>query len=522
MKLHNFDILVLVVYFLSQIGIGLWCARRSRSTSQYFLGDQNFPGWVLGISLIGAAISSITFIAAPADAFKTAWLRFVPNLAYPLVAMVAAIYFVPFFRRGTLVSSYAYLRFRFGDSISIFSSLLFVVTYLVWVSSILYLLAILLQSITGISFEVALLVSGGVTTFYTVKGGYTAVIWTDVIQTFVLLLGAFFCLGVIIHLLPGGLGQIVQVGLESKRLSFWDVDAAGVLQPQPWGFSLSEKTITMLFLAGLTQYMGSMFGQNVVQRVVSAGSLAAARRSILWLGFGCLPVWALFKFLGTALFVFFQEFPHSVAAEVLDGTRKAEEIVPFFIVEFLPHGVIGVVIAGALAAAMSSLSAGINTTSMVFVEDLYRRYWTREAAPQHYRRVALLSSLAVSVLMIGGSWLIHQLNAVTLLDLSMSIMAVLSSGKPAIFLLAMFTTRVHLGALWVSLSLCLLFVIYSTLGTLGILPEPLRLPVNSYYVAIFANLGMMAFALLLSTFWRRPSRNLTNLTVWTQDKTPIH
>ena len=219
MTLHPLDVAVVLAYLVVTLAIGLYFSRRNHTTERYFLGGRNFPGWAIGLSFIGSTISSVTFIAYPADSFKTAWLRLLPPLAFPLVVMLAAYAFIPFFRRGTAQSAYHYLYLRFGKGVSIYAATVYLMAQLVRAATITYLLAILLASMTGLSVVICIALAAGTTALYTVKGGFEAVVWTDVIQTVVLLAGAVACIGFVIHALPGGVTQIFQEAWESPTLS---------------------------------------------------------------------------------------------------------------------------------------------------------------------------------------------------------------------------------------------------------------------------------------------------------------
>jgi Na+/proline symporter len=147
------------------------------------------------------------------------------------------------------------------------------------------------------------------------------------------------------------------------------------------GVSLTEKTALMLVLVGVAQYIAGQLDQDTVQRWCSAKSAREARKSMIVLGLGALPIWTTFMFLGTCLWVYFQHFPSEVATAVLGGTRKAEDILPHFIVTVLPPGLAGLVVSAALAAAMGSLSGSINSSGMVWVNDIYRLYLARDGMP---------------------------------------------------------------------------------------------------------------------------------------------
>ncbi len=522
MKISFLDFAVILIYFAVTLAVGYMVGRRAQSTGQYFLANKSFSGWAIGISLIGSIISSVTFLGIPADSFKTAWLRFLPNLALPIVALIAARYFVPFFRRGTITSAYEYLSLRFGGSISTYAAIAFLLIQVLRTSVIAYLLSLLLEGITGWSFTTCLMVTVGVTAIYTVKGGIKAVVWTDVVQTIVLLLGVVVCIVYIVDALPAGLATIFSDANAHHKLSVaHDYNTATAsLERVGTGFSLSEKTVLMLLIAGFVQYLGGQFEQSTVQRWCVATTAAEARRSVYVMGFGCVPVWALFQFLGTALFVYFLHFPDPVAGEIAAGTRKAESIVPYFITEFLPTGLRGLVIAGALAAAMSTLSACINSASMVIVNDLYKKIGPARS-DGHYLAVAKGAALAVSLLMIGGALLIYTAETVTLTDLILTLVALISSGVPGIFLAGMLTRRVSLAGAWTGLAASLLFVLWVKANDLGLTPDALRFGLFPYYVAIVGNVLSFGVAYLASLVRPAPTQALSNLTVWDQAETPL-
>jgi len=358
MTLHPLDVAVVLAYLGVTLAIGLYFSRRNHTTERYFLGGRNFPGWAIGLSFIGSTISSVTFIAYPADSFKTAWLRLLPPLAFPLVVMLAAYAFIPFFRRGTAQSAYHYLYLRFGKGVSIYAATVYLIAQLVRAATITYLLAILLASMTGLSVVICIVLAAGTTALYTVKGGFEAVVWTDVIQTVVLLAGAVACIGFVIHALPGGVTQIFQEAWAAQKISFHDLNpATGRLEPVPLGFSLTEKTAIMMLFVGVSNYVTGQLDQDSVQRWCSARSAREARKSMFVLGFGALPIWSGFMFLGTSLWVFYQHFPSDVSTAVLGGTKKAEGILPHFIVNQLPHGLAGLVMSAALAVRWPASAA---------------------------------------------------------------------------------------------------------------------------------------------------------------------
>jgi SSS family solute:Na+ symporter len=300
----------------------------------------------------------------------------------------------------------------------VYAAVVYLILQIVRTSTITYLLSVLLSSLTGLATPMCIALAAGITAVYTVKGGFEAVVWTDVMQTIVLMMGAVACIGVIAYALPGGLGQVISEALAAGKLSFQDLNPkTGLLEPIRLGFSLSEKTAMMLILVGAAQYISGQLDQDSVQRWCSARSPREARKSMVVLACGAMPIWATFMFLGTCLWVYFRHFPSDFAASVLAGTRKAEDILPHFIITVLPPGVAGLVISAALAAAMGAMSASINAASMVWVNDIYRLYLVRGRGDSHYLRMSRGASLTMALIMSGGALLLYRSSAATLMDI---------------------------------------------------------------------------------------------------------
>lgn len=517
MTIHFVDWLVLAAYFSATVLIGLGVSRRSKKgTDAYFLGGRSFPGWAIGISLIGSMVSSVTFLAYPADSFKTAWVRFLPNLAFPLIVLVSGWLFIPFFRRGTISSAYEYLSARFGPIISVYAAIIFLMSNIFRIATITCLSAMLLSAAMGIPVSWSILLAGGITGLYVVKGGLEAAIWTEVMQTIVLLCGAILCIGFVLWHVPGGLGQVIAEGWHAGKFSFADLNPnSGLLEPTGFGFSLTEKTGPMLVLVGFVQYLGGKLDQITVQRWCAAKSAKEARKSMVVLGVASVPIWALFMFLGTCLWVYFQHFPTPVSEAALSGTGKAEEILPHFIVTVLPAGAVGLVIAAALAAAMSTLAGCISAISMVWVRDLYQPYLIKGRADKHYLRVGFAASIAASALMMGGAWLFYKSDSKTFADLALILSALMGGGIPAAFLLGMLTRIVDLQAVITGLLANAIFTAWALSMQFGFVNNIFDL----YYTAILGNALTFGIGYLSARLRRlKPAEGLANLTVWDQSR----
>lgn len=507
----------MLVYSLLVVGIGLHFSRRGRSTESYFLGQRNFPGWAVGLSFIGATISSVTFIAYPADSFKTAWVRFLPNLAFPLIAMLAAFVLVPFFRRGRVHSAYHYLGLRFGMPVSVYAALVYMLAQGVRMATITYLLSVLLSSMTGLGPVWCIVLAAGITALYTVKGGFEAVVWNDVLQTIVLVAGALTCIAVVIASVPGGLSGIIGEALGAGKLSFNDLNVAtNQLEPVSGGFSLLEKTVPMMILVGAAQYVTGQLDQDSVQRWCAARSLKEARKSMYVLGFGALPIWAGFMFLGTSLWVYFQHHSDDVSTAILAGARRPEDILPHFILMVLPPGVAGLVISGALAAAMGSLSCCINAASMVWVNDLYRPHLAKGRGDAHYLRVSRGAALAFSGVMAGGAYLFHIANAKTIMELGIIATAVFGGGISGAFLFGLLTRRGDFRAVVIGIVITAGFTGYTVASQANIVPRFF----NPYYTAILANVVMFVVCVVASWILPTSPRDLRGLTFWDSEPEP--
>jgi SSS family solute:Na+ symporter len=521
MQLHWLDIGMLLLYLLGMAATGLYFSRRNVSTEEYFVGGRSFPGWVIGLSMAGTAISSITFIAMPADSFKTSWIRFIPYFAMPFAALFAARFIVPFFRRGPVYTAFEYLETRFGPGIRVYAALAYGVVQLTRISMVLYLVSLMLHEVTGLSPTACILLGGGFVALYTIVGGIDAVIWTDVVQTIVLALGSVICLGVIIAALPGGLGEIIDTAAAHGKFGFAEL-VGGKLIPIDWGFSISEKTGTMIFLLGvlwfLTEYSSS---QHWIQRYCAAKSANEARKALYVAVAASVPIWFFFNFLGTSLFVFFEVFPAPAATDMLTGAARAEGIVPYFVMHHLPPGLAGLVIAAALAAAMSSLDSSINAISAVGVVDLYQRHIASGRSDRHYLRVAWVIAAGASLVMLAGAILLLHSDTKTLQDTSIIIASLAGGGLFSIYFLGFFTNRGDARSIGLGIAFTLAFTGWTLLDKAGALPASLAVPFDLYYTSTIGNALMFVVGFTAGTFLPARERDLTNLTHWRQDGSPL-
>ncbi|GMW00148.1 MAG: sodium:solute symporter [Candidatus Hydrogenedentota bacterium] len=526
------DWVVLIAYFAGMVAMGPIFASSSKTTEGYLLGDRNFKGWLLGFSMFATSISSVTFMAYPADAYKTAWYRMSPNWVMPIAILVATTLFLPFFRKTHITSAYEYLEGRFGPWTRVYAAAAFIVMQFVRVSLILYLIALLMKNMFGWNPYVCIVAGGVITTFYSVMGGIKAVLWTDFIQSLVLWAGGLIALFVIITKIPGGISEIVSTAADAGKFSMSDISGKPgdlELYPVPWlpdaskGFTmLADKTVLLFMLVGLGRWLAEYCSnQNVIQRCVASKTPGEARVAMWTCCLFSVPTWAMFMFLGTALWVFFQQNPTPDSMAILSGERKAEDILPYFVIHFMPPGITGLVIAAVLAAAMSSLSSSVNSVSAVSLVDIYRRHVAPGRSDDHYVFVAKSVGWGLGVVMIVGATILMQAQNTTLQDKANILTAMTSGGLLGLYLLGFFTKVGDDRAILVAIGFTMLFTLWLSLSSAGALSPSLKAPIFPYYTDLIGHIIFFAVGYTLGAMLPKRDRDLTNMTWWTMDDKPL-
>ena len=493
---------VVALFLLGMAGMGVYFLKRNNSSEEYFLGGRKIPGWALGLLMVGTSISSITFLALPAAAFVLDYRQLTPNLFMPVAALIACWIFIPFFRRGLKTTAYEYLESRYGTGIRIYAALYSLLGQLLRLAIILYLVVLPLSEMLDISESTAILAFGVITCFYTVFGGIEAVVWTDVVQTVILLGGGLLCVAAVALQLPGGLPQILEIGMEYDKFSLGPLD-----------FSFSERTFWVMSLIGFIGFISEFSSnQNVVQRYIAAPTLREARKATLICIVMSLPTWIFFFFIGSCLFAYYKVFP---SAEV--AAMKPDDVLPHFILTEIWPGVGGVIIAACLAAAMSSLSSSINAVSTIWTID-FLRLMRRKGNDRFELVNAKLASGAAGIIMIAGAWGISLIPRESVYDLSAILGALLCSAGLTPFMLGFFTTRIGNRAILSGMYAALVFSVYNILNYFKLLPEPLQWNIHIYMAGPVCNGVMLAAALAYSLFRPEPvTEQLRGLTVWTLD-----
>jgi len=356
---------VVVVYLLGMVGVGYWFMKReaASSTEAYFRGGQRVPWWVAGLSIFATMLSALTFMGIPARAYQTDVTWYIGQLPILIVVPLVVLCYLPFFRKLDLTSAYEYLEKRFNLASRVFASLSFILFHIGRIAIVLYLPALALAAVSDIGVIPAILIIGVLCVIYTVMGGIEAVVWTDAIQALVLMGGAILCFVLVLFRVDGGIGSVYEIANADNKLFEnlrWD------------NFDIADGTTTaiVLFVAFLfNSLVPYTSGQDVVQRYVTTKDIGAARKSLwttMWMSvFGSLVFFAL----GAAIYAFYKTHP----MQLDPALPKTDSILPFFIMQQLPVGVSGLIIAAIFAASQSTISSSLNSVATAWIKDFDAR-----------------------------------------------------------------------------------------------------------------------------------------------------
>ncbi len=502
-SLHVVDYLIIGASLVLSLGVGLRFAKAQSTTSKYFAAGGNVPVWAIGLSIFATLISSITFLAYPGDGFAGNWVRLVQGFMVPIVVLVGIGFIVPMYRKVIGLSAYEYFERRFGYLARLYASLAFVLAQFTGMGSVFFLLALAVSSMTGIGVVTTIVILGLVVTVVTLVGGMEAVIWLDVIQGVLLILGGLVTLLVIAVKLDGGLGRVFSVAAAEDKVSLGSFD-----------WNLVELTFWVMAINGIF-YAVQKYGtdQTMVQRYLTARSDREAIRASITGVLMVVPVWVMFMFIGTALFVFYQD------ASLPEGLR-ADAVFPHFILNEMPAGVVGLIIAALLAAAISSLDSDLNCLAAVGVDDYYKKLRPRSTEAQRVRVGKIIVVLS-GVGSIVVALIYAAVGAAGVLATVFALYAIFSGGIAGMFLLGIFVPRVNKQGLHIGIAVCVLFtaaaLLSSTEFSFGGEPRiwldlgPLNYTQHNYMLGVYSHLVLFGVAWAASYFFpaREVDRNLT-------------
>lgn len=350
------DLIVIGAYLAALVGIGLHFARRQRTTEEYFVASRSVPGWAMGLSLLATIITSVTFIAYPGAAYAGDWSLLVPGFLFVATLGLVGAIIVPFFRSVVRMSAYEYFGQRFGSGVRLYASATFAIGHFSKMGFVFYLLSLTMSSMTGWPVDRIILFTAAVTVLYTLLGGVEAVVWSDVLQGFVLWIGILVSLGFLLLLPKPGPMAALALPWHAHKMS---------LGSTAWRFD--KPTLIVLVIYGFFFYLQKYTAdQTVVQRYLLARSDKSALRGIALGAALCLPVWTAFMLIGSLLWSFYR-----LTGEALPAGLKPDQMFPHFLVTHIPPGLAGLFLAALMGSAMAMLASDMNCLAVIGVEDFY-------------------------------------------------------------------------------------------------------------------------------------------------------
>ena len=418
--------LILFSYLALMLGVGFWFARRQTSTEEYFLAGRRMPWLVVALSMFASLTSAVTYMGVPGTVYTENTSFVLAAIVSPIVAPFVVYLFYPFYRRLKVTTSYEYIDRRFGASARYAVSVLFLLARVGWLGTVIYVPALTLSVVTGINLTLAILLMGILATTYTVMGGLTAVLWTDVLQFIILMGGAIWVAVELIQSVPGGIGGILEFGSQAGRIKLAD-----------WTPSFYELSAPIILLSYFFQFMQDYGSDQVtVQRLLAVKTFRGMIKSVVFNSFTDFFIIVLLTFVGLGLFVYFQQHPQELAPGI-----ERNEILPFYIMAALPQGVSGLVITGIFAAAMSSMDSGINSVTSVVVNDFIKPLRKRLGDDRSDVRLARMCTLALGIFATLVSFVVSYIDDI--LQAAQTFLGLFSGPVLALFLLGILTRRAN-------------------------------------------------------------------------------
>lgn len=391
MSLSAADYAVIGVYLLAITAFGSWFARHQKTTRDYFLTDRSVPWWAICFTIVATETSTLTFIGIPAQAYGGNMTFLQLAIGYIIGRVLVSIIFIPAYFRGELFTSYQLLQRRFGTRVKTMAAVIFLITRSLADGIRLFTTALVISIVTQVPVTGVVLVLGAAMIVYTMHGGLSAVIWTDVVQMFVYIAGAVAVAWSLLDRIPGGWPEVVRAGQETGRFVFFDPAFDLTRAYTIWAGVLGGVALT-LSTHGTDQFL--------VQRLLSARSAKEASRGLILSGFIVFAQFILFLLIGVMLFTYYQHVP------LPQTLLRADQILPIFVVSELHHGLAGFIVAAIVAAA---LSPSLNAMAATTVSDFYLPYFNPAADQATQMRISKLATVGWGVVQlavaIGAQWM---------------------------------------------------------------------------------------------------------------------
>ncbi len=418
---------VLGLYFLLMAGMAWHFMRKKKTADDYFRGGGRIPWYVAGMSIFATMLSSVTFLAAPAQYYMSDWRYFPMTIGIFALAPLVIHCYLPFFRRLNVASAYAFLEQRFNSAVRLFASGAYVVFMISRVAIVTLLPALALNAMTGVSIDGCILMCGAATIVYCAFGGFEAVVWSDFVQGIVLVSGAFAIFFALLHGTDGGVSGAWEMASAHGKTTLLDLRFMAT-EPVLW------VVLVLAFIENLSSYTSD---QCVIQRYMSVKDEKSAARSIWFNGVFTVIVSALFCAIGTALWTYYRSHP-----EMLDPSLpKSDSILPFFIVSGLPPALAGLVAAALFAATVSTLSANLSSAATALTADFVLKF-RPGISPEAQVRWGRAFTFAAGIIGIAAALVLAHTDTRSLFDKFKEFISVLTAGLAGLFFLGVFVRRV--------------------------------------------------------------------------------
>jgi SSS family transporter len=431
MELRPIDLIVIIAYVTGVLVLGWWFSRRQKTIRNYFLSDQDVPWWAIAASIVATETSVLTFISVPAFAYAASggiggnftFMQLV--MGYMVGRVIIVLLFIPSYFRGEMFTVYQILDTRFGGRVKRAAASLFLVTRSLADGVRIYATAIPLVALTGWADWKSILMIGVVMLVFTYLGGITAVIWIEVIQLAIYNLGAIVAGIVLLNLIQGGWGEVVSVGNEFNKFQVFDFTLSLAKSYTFWAGVLGGAFLTTS-THGTDQYL--------VQRYLCSKNSRQAAMALLASGVVVFAQFVMFLLIGVMLFVFYRQQP----AKLPEGLSP-DRIFSHFIVQELPPGIVGLVIAAMLAAAMSS---SLNALASTALTDFYQPLFAKNKSDEHYMKVShILTAVWGVIQIVAALFMIGQDKRIV--DTALTIASFTNGPILGLFFLGTLTKRVR-------------------------------------------------------------------------------
>lgn len=484
--------IVIAVYLLGMLGVGAYFTRKSnKSTKAFFTANGRIPAWAAGFSIYATTLSAITFMSTPEQAFLTDWSYAAGNLTIFAIIPLLIFFYVPFFRKLNVTTAYEYLEKRFGVSIRAVSSLLFILFHIGRIAIIVYLPTLAISSVSNISPFLIATVVGILCIIYTFLGGMEGVIWSDVIQGFILLAGAMFIIGSGIYYISGGFSTVISDAMSDGKL----------ITAKNFQFGTAAAAIPIIFIGNifnnLHQYTAS---QDVVQRYQTTKSIKETSKSLWTNGVLALVTIPLFYGIGTVLYSYYSH------AASLPEDFNTSALVPYFIVTTLPVGIAGLLIAGIFAAAQSSISSSLNSISACVVTDFKQRFFAHKNSGNDVWLARIVVIIAGVLGMFAAYYLVAT-NREETWNLFLDLTGLFGVPIAGIFALGIFTKRANVPGIFTGLILAA-FISYFV-GQTNMTP---------FAVSVMSFFSSFILGYLASFFFPKFTKDTTGLTIYSKNE----